>query len=43
MNQKFNFKSLRMLVAALTLADHFEAEKQTFVAENGSLHISVGF
>ncbi|MDX9884003.1 MAG: hypothetical protein RBS73_18230 [Prolixibacteraceae bacterium] len=34
MKQKFNFKTLPMLVAALTLADHFEAEKQTFVAEN---------
>ncbi len=34
MKQKFNFKTLPMLVAALTLADHFEAEKKTFVAEN---------
>jgi hypothetical protein len=33
MKRKFNFKPLPMLVAALVLADHFEAEKQAFVAE----------
>lgn len=33
MKQKFNFKPLPMLVAALTVADHFEAEKQAFVDE----------
>ena len=33
MKQKFNFKPLPMLVAALTVADHFEAEKQVFSAE----------
>jgi len=31
MKQKFNFKPLPMLVAALTVADHFEAEKQVFI------------
>ncbi len=33
MKRKFNFKPLPMLVAALTVADHFEAEKQVFSAE----------
>jgi hypothetical protein len=33
MKQKLNFKPLPMLVAALTVADHFEAEKQVFSAE----------
>lgn len=33
MKQKFNFKPLPMLVAALTVADHFEAEKQVFNVE----------
>ena len=34
MKQKFNFKTLPMLVAALTLCDHFDAEKQVFATEN---------
>jgi hypothetical protein len=33
MKRKFNFKPLPMLIAALVLADHFETEKQAFVAE----------
>lgn len=33
MKQKFNFKPLPMLVAALTVADHFDAEKQVFITE----------
>lgn len=36
MKQKFNFKPLPMLVAALTLADHFDAEKQVFIDEKPS-------
>ncbi|MFA5327374.1 MAG: hypothetical protein WC384_06255 [Prolixibacteraceae bacterium] len=36
MKQKFNFKPLPMLVAALTVADHFEAEKQVFIDEKPS-------
>lgn len=36
MNRKFNFKPLPMLVAALTVADHFEAEKTVFNAEKPS-------
>lgn len=34
MKKKFNFKNLPMLVAALTLADHFDTEKQAFITEN---------
>jgi hypothetical protein len=33
MKQKFNFKPLPVLVAALAVADHFEAEKQVFIGE----------
>ena len=36
MKQKFNFKPLPMLVAALTVADHFEEEKEVFIAEQPS-------
>lgn len=34
MKHKFNCKPLSMLVASLTVADHFEAEKVTFVTED---------
>lgn len=34
MKQKFNCKPLPMLVASLTVADHFDAEKETFVNED---------
>lgn len=33
MRRKFNYRDLSMLVAALTLTDHFEQEKEAFVAE----------
>ncbi|GET26845.1 hypothetical protein NT017_31740 [Prolixibacter sp. NT017] len=36
MRRKFNYRDLSMLVAALTLTDHFEQEKEVFTAEQPS-------
>ncbi len=34
MKRKFNCSSLDMLMASLTVADHLDAEKETFVNED---------